>query len=305
MSESSLMTVSLNSVCARTATLRRLWRVFKQHPLTKDHVLRAYLRFIVFQASSRFLKSSVVIDWIGGTRLVVAPGMTGVTGELYTGLLEFEYSLFTLHLLRPEDLFVDVGANAGTYSVLAAKLARSNVIAVEPCKSAVQSLRTNLALNGVEDRVEIIEMGASDKVDTLRFTTNIDALNRVTTLDGPNTVECRVAPLDEILAGKAPILIKIDVEGHEKWVIGGARNAFASPRLIAVQMETGDAAVENNVLGMMEVQGFTACVYAPERRELKVTDALSPHNTLFVKNLAMAQSRLKAAPPVNVYGKLY
>lgn len=305
MSETSPMTVSLNSICAQIATLRRLWRIFRQHPLTKDRVLRAYLRFIVFQASSRYLKSSVVIDWVGGIRLVVGPGMTGVTGELYTGLLEFEDSLFMLHLLRPGELFVDIGANAGTYSLLAAKLARSDVIALEPCNSAVQSLKTNLALNKVEDRVEIIEQGASDKVDMLRFTTHIDALNRVTTDDGPSTMKCKVAPLDDILAEKAPVLIKIDVEGHEKWVIEGARKTFASPGLIAVQIETGEAAVENNVLGMMEAQGFTACVYAPKRRELKLTGALSPHNTLFVKNLAKAQTRLQAAPPVNVYGTFY
>jgi hypothetical protein len=72
-----------------------------------------------------------------------------------------------------------------------------------------------------------------------------------------------------------------------------------------VQIETGEAAVENDVLGMMEAQGFTACVYAPERRELKVTGALSAHNTLFVKNLAAAKTRLQAALPVNVYGRLY
>jgi FkbM family methyltransferase len=287
------------------ATLYRLWRIFKGHPLTKDHVLRAYLRFIVFQFSSRYLKSDVVIDWVGGIKLVVAPGMTGVTGELYTGLLEFDDSLFMLHLLSPGELFVDVGANAGTYSLLAAKLAKCNVVALEPCKSAVQAFKTNLTLNGVHDRVEIIEQGASNRIDTLRFTTNLDALNRITTTDGPNTVDIRVAPLDDFLAHKAPVLIKIDVEGHERWVIEGATKTFASPGLIAVQIETGEAAVKNNILGIMEAQGFAACVYAPERRELKVTRALSPHNTLFVKDLAVAQARLQSAPLVDVYGSSY
>jgi FkbM family methyltransferase len=305
MSDTLLMNTCLHGLNTQLITLIRLLRMFKQHTLTRNHILRACLRFIVFQASCRYLKSSLIIDWISGIRLVVAPGMTGVTGELYTGLLEFEDSLFTVHVLRPEELFVDVGANAGTYSLLAAKLAKGNVIALEPCKAAVQSLKLNLALNGVEDRVEIIEKGASDKVGALRFTMDIDALNRVTTHDGPNTVECGVAPLDDILAEKAPVLIKIDVEGHEKWVIEGARKAFASPQLLAVQIETGEAAVENNVLGMMEAQGFTACAYAPERRELKITGALSPHNTLFVKNFATTQARLHAAPPVNVYGKFY
>jgi len=47
--------------------------------------------------------------------------------------------------------------------------------------------QTNLALNGVQDRVEIIEQGGSEKVDKLRFTMNLDALNRIMTDDaGPN-----------------------------------------------------------------------------------------------------------------------
>ena len=179
------------------------------------------------------------------------------------------------------------------------------MIAVEPCNSAVQSLKTNLTLNGVHDRVEIIEQGASNRVGILRFTTNLDALNQITTTDGPDTTNIRVAPLDDILVNKAPVLIKIDVEGHEKWVIEGATKTFASPGLIAVQIETGDEAVKSNVLAMMEAQGFTACVYAPERRELKVIRALSPHNTLFVKDLAAAQRRVQSAPLVDVYGSFY
>jgi hypothetical protein len=44
-------------------------------------------------------------------------------------------------------------------------------------------LKTNFALNDMEDHVEIIEQDASDKVDKLRFTTNIDALSRIVTDD--------------------------------------------------------------------------------------------------------------------------
>jgi hypothetical protein len=84
---------------------------------------------------------------------------------------------------------------------------------------------------------------------------------------------------------------------HERGWLEGARKALASPALIAVQIETGQAAVENDVLEMMEAQGFVACVYAPDRRELKATGALSPHNTSFVKDLAAAQARVRGAAP--------
>jgi hypothetical protein len=46
---------------------------------------------------------------------------------------------------------------------------------------------------GVQDRVENMEQDASDKVDKLRFATNIDALNRIMTDDGPNITMISVA----------------------------------------------------------------------------------------------------------------
>lgn len=60
----------------------------------------------------------VQFDWIEGARLMVRNGMTGATGNIYCGLHEFTDMSFVLHLLRPDDLFVDVGANIGSYTVL-------------------------------------------------------------------------------------------------------------------------------------------------------------------------------------------
>ena len=223
--------------------------------------------------------------------------MTGVTGELYTGLLEFEDSLFTLHLLRPGELFADVGANAGTYSLLASKIAHCHVIAFEPAASAAEMLRTNLALNGVTDQVEVVEKGVSDKASVLRFTTNKDALNQVTISEGPGTTAIQVDTLDALLGDREPSFIKIDVEGHEKQVIDGAQRVFASPKLLAIQIETGEKAIENEVLGLMTAQGYQPCVYEPLSRQLTVTKALSPHNTLFVRNLAEVQGASRLLRP--------
>ena len=53
-----------------------------------------------------------------------AAGMTGATGNVYCGLHEFEDMALVLHALRPRDLFVDVGANVGSYTVLGGQPAR-------------------------------------------------------------------------------------------------------------------------------------------------------------------------------------
>jgi hypothetical protein len=55
-----------------------------------------------------------------------------LTGNLYAGLHEFSEMGFLLHLLRQNDLFVDVGANLGSYTVLASAVCQARNIAFEP-----------------------------------------------------------------------------------------------------------------------------------------------------------------------------
>ena len=53
--------------------------------------------------------------------------MIGATGNLFCGLHEIEDMGFVLHFLRSDDIFLDVGVNVGTYTVLAAGVAGSSV----------------------------------------------------------------------------------------------------------------------------------------------------------------------------------
>ena len=48
-----------------------------------------------------------------------------------------------LHLLRPGDLFLDLGSNVGSYTVLAGAVAGADVIAVEPVPVTLAVLRDN------------------------------------------------------------------------------------------------------------------------------------------------------------------
>ena len=98
------------------AKLAHVARFISNHPLTCDHRAEAFLRFAHWQITAR-LNDEVIIPWIEGTRLAVKRGMTGATGNIYTGLHDFPEMAFLLHFLRPGDLFYDVGANVGSYTV--------------------------------------------------------------------------------------------------------------------------------------------------------------------------------------------
>src|SRR5947209_1032427 len=102
------------------ASVLKTWGFLWRHPIASRNRPAALARWLRWQVGARILNGQAVVPFVQGSRLLVRRGMTGATGNIYTGLHEFEEMAFTLHLLRPGELFVDVGANVGVYTVLAA-----------------------------------------------------------------------------------------------------------------------------------------------------------------------------------------
>ncbi len=80
--------------------LLNTYRFIANHPLTRDHKIHAMSRWLRWQFGSRVLGWPVVVPFVGDTRLLARPGMTGATGNIYCGLHEFEDMAFVLHFLR-------------------------------------------------------------------------------------------------------------------------------------------------------------------------------------------------------------
>jgi FkbM family methyltransferase len=75
-----------------------------------------------------------------------------------------------LEQLAPGDVFIDVGANIGYYSLLASKLVGEFglVVAIEPSPTIFNSLKNNLALNRVGN-IRLVNMAVSDQLQVLRL----------------------------------------------------------------------------------------------------------------------------------------
>lgn len=91
------------------------------HPLNRGARLAAIGRVLRWQIASRLMPGPIALPFVNGTYLFATRGMTGATGNWYCGLHEYEDMSFVMHSLRSGDLFVDVGANIGSYSILAAR----------------------------------------------------------------------------------------------------------------------------------------------------------------------------------------
>ncbi|TNF24901.1 MAG: FkbM family methyltransferase [Deltaproteobacteria bacterium] len=286
-----------------THTLRFIWR----HPVTRGHRARATLDYLRWQVGARLVPGPVVAPYVGDTRLVVEPGMTGATGNLYVGLHEFEDMAFVLHLLREGELFADVGANVGSYTVLAAGAARARAISFEPIPGTFAHLRRNIAVNALEERVDARCAGVGARAETLTFTSDRDTTNQVVRpgddTHGP-TVEVPVVRLDDALAGRVPTVLKVDVEGFEGEVLDGASATLSSPDLqgLVIELAPGRGYDVSDLHARIVAHGLTAVRYAPFERAL--TPVPAPReghgNALYVRDLDAARARVAAAPRFRV-----
>ena len=295
----------LCSAMSTRNTVRYRWT----HPLTAGNRLRAFVDFARWQVGSRLLPGPAVVPFVADTQLVVERGMTAATGNLYAGLHEPESMGFVLHFLRPNDLFVDVGANVGTYTVLASGAAGSRSVAFEPIPLTFARLSRNVAINALGDRVDARREGVGAAPGRLLFSTDRDTNNHVLRPGEPGSesaLEVPVTTLDTALEGLAPTLLKIDVERMEVEVLRGGPGVLASPSLLAISMELTPFRGYDlgEVVGGLVGQGWTRVGYDPLTRRMweLAVDAPFKGNLLFVRDPRAASERLATAPRYRIRG---
>jgi FkbM family methyltransferase len=129
------------------------------------------------------------------------------------------------NILKEGDVFLDIGANIGYFTLLASSLVKNSgkVIVVEPNPQNLQLIYSSLLENRVSS-VAIYPYAASDKAAILRFVTvgsNGGVVNAHLTSQ-QHTLLVPAVVLDEVLKNEIKIdLVKIDVEAHEPAVIRG------------------------------------------------------------------------------------
>lgn len=148
---------------------------------------------------------------------------------------------FIMSRLSPGDTFVDIGANVGWFTILAADKvgAGGRVHSFEPRTQTHGLLTRSIADNGFEDRCTVHKLAlGAEKTETrlvwMPDTENPggsrlvrDAGEFVDNMDGEGV---KMAPLDSIdIQGKVPVM-KLDVEGAEAMVLSGAREFLARHR---------------------------------------------------------------------------
>ena len=160
--------------------------------------------------------------------------------DIYSGVYEPFETEWLKRLLRPGMTFVDVGANVGYYTWLAARLVgpTGRVVAFEPGPYAFERLQRVVENNGIEN-VECQQFAVSDRAGTAPlYVPPIAEGNYNPSLTpympGMVPVEVPVDRFDDLVArlrvGRVDVM-KVDVEGHELSVFRGAAGAIREGRI--------------------------------------------------------------------------
>lgn len=215
------------------------------NPGNKGERLRRATEAVMFPTWTRLTGGYWTTTYAGG-QILVRRGQ-GAQHSVYARLPDFREMTFWLRVLQPGDLFVDVGANIGIYTLLMASHG-ADVIAVEPAEEARRLLEVNLSLNGLKADVVTAALGRAP--GRAKLTDELGSSNHIVANGSGNgqadehASDVTVTTLDEELGDRTAAGVKIDVEGFELDVVLGASRALAERRIGILQLEWNSMARE-------------------------------------------------------------
>ena len=194
--------------------------------------------------------------------------------------LKLGYELPTRNLLeraiRPGDLFVDVGAHWGFFTLQAATHPATDVTVVgfEPDPANAAILVRNVASNGLNDKVSVVCAACGDDFEIAPLVSNSTMMHSIRGVGlkppfarGPSKW-VPVVTLDRALlsfprAASARIILKVDAEGFEPQVLAGATALLQGGRVAIIVWECGHAFADGpercamrQMLGVLSDLGF-------------------------------------------------
>jgi FkbM family methyltransferase len=204
------------------------------HPANRGRRLRQLARSAAFEIDGRFLRRKRRLIHVGRSRMWADHAFDSSVFSFHGWPVRWNDMQVWRRHLHQGDLFVDVGANIGAYTLWAAE-GEAEVIALEPNGPACGRLREHVELNEYGNRVTVICAAAGAASGTARMTDSLGAANHLILNDGGGDV--RVEAIDDIVGTRRVAGMKVDVEGAERLVLQGAERALKERRIALLQLE--------------------------------------------------------------------
>ena len=171
-----------------------------------------------------------------------------------------------INTFREDEVFWDIGANVGIYSLYAAKLKGVVTLAFEPASFNHALLCDNIHLNGLDGLISAYELAFSDRSQLSKLKLEDDepgvALATIEQHDAGSLEQAIIVfSIDDFVdrfSPPFPAHIKIDVDGVEERILNGATRTLSDVRLksLMVEVDEHDAERPNRVDASLEAHRF-------------------------------------------------
>lgn len=169
--------------------------------------------------------------------------------------------------VRPGDVFYDIGANVGPYSLIAAMATRARVYAFEPAAPNYHDLCRNIALNDCDDSIAAFPIALWDETATVSFSYRALKAGVAMHSMGEDLRDAefrqpvlarRLDDIVETFGLPVPAHAKIDVDGPELKVLQGASETLRDPawRTILVEIDSRQGQQNEALASLLVERGF-------------------------------------------------
>lgn len=233
-------------------TIQYIW----SHPNCKKQRFQSIFKFIGWQFYKKLFNRYIDIQLLPEVKIRCYPDSYSASAALYCGLYDYHEMNFLLRYLRNEDSFLDIGANVGVYTLLAASKIKSGFIySFEALPKNCVRLEENLKLNKFK-QVKPHALAISDfsgitnlnlvKGDSMPFitaNTTDDIANSLHATRSLSIIEVPTDMLNNIFQNHSFTnftLAKMDIEGAEILALKGATSLLDQQRPYVWILEIND-----------------------------------------------------------------
>ena len=166
--------------------------------------------------------------------------------------------------LRNGGTFLDIGANIGYYSLMAAKLGATRIIGIEPNPVVLNRFKENIKFNGFEKKIKTFQLGIGEKIENRDLYLSKVDLGSSSIIGENNSLEkikIKIVPLDVFLKRESVCKIdvmKIDIEGFEDKALFPYFETLDKkiyPRLILIE-DSSKSNWDKNILEWLLMNGY-------------------------------------------------
>jgi FkbM family methyltransferase len=200
-------------------------------------------------------------------------------------------SLLRMLLSRGKSTFLDIGANIGTYTLIASEVTEAIVVSFEPHPATFARLQENVRRNAREN-VVCLNLALSREEGELRLTDISESpINRVVSAEenGVGTLRVPCRRVDAVCRelNLTPDFAKIDVEGFEDAVLNGLGEYARTAKLIFI--EGGE---RQEVQSWMDNSGYTGPWYSVFKgKQFSTEKQRRPEDPVFIHRGFLSELR--------------